>query len=64
MSTQEQKTKQSQKKPEENHETVEAKDLSNEELGQDVEDLLDEIDGVLEEDAETFVKQFLQKGGQ
>jgi len=26
--------------------------------------LLDEIDGVLEENAEQFVKQYIQKGGQ
>ncbi len=30
----------------------------------DVDDLLDEIDGVLESNAEEFVKGFVQKGGQ
>jgi ubiquitin-like protein Pup len=30
----------------------------------DVSDLLDEIDSVLEENAEEFVKSFVQKGGQ
>ncbi len=30
----------------------------------DVSDLLDEIDSVLEENAEEFVKGFVQKGGQ
>ncbi|CAB4342780.1 MAG: ubiquitin-like protein Pup [Actinobacteria bacterium] len=30
----------------------------------DVTDLLDEIDSVLEENAEEFVKSFVQKGGQ
>lgn len=30
----------------------------------DVDDLLDEIDGLLEENAEAFVKSFIQKGGQ
>ena len=30
----------------------------------DVDDLLDEIDGVLEENAEEFVKNYVQKGGQ
>lgn len=30
----------------------------------DVDDLLDEIDGVLEANAEEFVKGFVQKGGQ
>ena len=34
--------------------------------GQDagVDDLLDEIDGVLERNAEEFVRGFIQKGGQ
>lgn len=34
--------------------------------GQDagVDDLLDEIDGVLEQNAEEFVRGFVQKGGQ
>lgn len=40
--------------------TVEA----NEELAEDVDAILDEIDGVLEENAEDFVKSFVQKGGQ
>ncbi|MFJ3959106.1 ubiquitin-like protein Pup [Arthrobacter sp. NPDC090010] len=31
---------------------------------QGVDDLLDEIDGVLEKNAEEFVKGFVQKGGQ
>ena len=30
----------------------------------DLDDLLDEIDEVLEENAEEFVKSFVQKGGQ
>jgi len=33
-------------------------------LDQDVDGLLDEIDGVLESNAEEFVKSFVQKGGQ
>ena len=33
-------------------------------MGSDVDDLLDEIDEVLEENAEDFVKSFVQKGGQ
>ncbi|MCW2679740.1 MAG: ubiquitin-like protein Pup [Frankiales bacterium] len=33
-------------------------------LTDDVDDLLDEIDGVLEENAEDFVKAYVQKGGQ
>ncbi|MET1036321.1 MAG: ubiquitin-like protein Pup [Arthrobacter sp.] len=31
---------------------------------QGVDDLLDEIDGVLEKNAEEFVRGFVQKGGQ
>lgn len=31
---------------------------------QEVDDLLDEIDSVLEANAETFVQGFVQKGGQ
>ena len=31
---------------------------------QGVDDLLDEIDGVLESNAEEFVRGFVQKGGQ
>ncbi len=34
------------------------------EATEDVDAILDEIDGVLEENAEEFVKQFVQKGGQ
>lgn len=30
----------------------------------DVDDILDEIDGVLESNAEEFVRGFVQKGGQ
>lgn len=34
------------------------------ELDSDVDAILDEIDSVLEENAEDFVKSFVQKGGQ
>lgn len=33
-------------------------------LKADLDDLLDEIDGVLETNAEEFVKSYVQKGGQ
>ena len=33
-------------------------------LDDDIDSLLDEIDGVLESNAEEFVKGFVQKGGQ
>lgn len=35
-----------------------------EKLTDDVDSLLDEIDGVLEENAEEFIKGYVQKGGQ
>jgi len=35
-----------------------------EKLKADLDDLLDEIDEVLEENAEDFVKSYIQKGGQ
>ncbi|MCZ2811837.1 ubiquitin-like protein Pup [Modestobacter sp. VKM Ac-2979] len=34
------------------------------EMTDDVDSILDEIDGVLEENAEEFVKSYVQKGGQ
>ena len=36
----------------------------NEKLTDDVDALLDEIDDVLEENAEEFIKGYVQKGGQ
>ncbi len=33
-------------------------------LDSDIDDILDEIDGVLESNAEEFVRGFVQKGGQ
>jgi len=35
-----------------------------EKLAEDTDDLLDEIDDVLEENAEDFVRAYVQKGGQ
>ena len=35
-----------------------------EELTEKIDDLLDEIDTVLEENAEEFVKNYVQKGGE
>jgi ubiquitin-like protein Pup len=37
---------------------------SGEKLKADMDDLLDEIDEVLETNAEDFVKSYIQKGGQ
>lgn len=41
-----------------------AKTESGQELKAELDDLLDEIDGVLETNAEEFVKSYIQKGGQ
>ncbi|SCX54896.1 prokaryotic ubiquitin-like protein Pup [Klenkia marina] len=35
-----------------------------EQMSSDVDDILDEIDGVLESNAEEFVKGYVQKGGE
>ena len=45
---------------------AEAADLSKkgEELKDDMADLIDEIDAVLEENAEEFVKAYVQRGGE
>jgi ubiquitin-like protein Pup len=36
----------------------------NAKLTEDVDDLLDEIDNVLEENAEEFIRGYIQKGGE
>ncbi len=63
---------QEQKQPRKANEAEEApQDLSEtnlaerkESLDHDIDDILDEIDDVLETNAEDFVKSFVQKGGQ
>ncbi|MBK5217507.1 MAG: ubiquitin-like protein Pup [Propionibacteriales bacterium] len=45
-------------------EDIEAVPERNGKLDDDVDSILDEIDGVLEENAEEFVRSFVQKGGQ
>lgn len=40
------------------------KDAKAEELKEHTDDLLDEIDSVLEENAEEFVKSYIQRGGE
>ena len=44
--------------------TDKAKNLKNEKLDDDVEALMAEIDEVLEENAEEFVRNYVQRGGQ
>lgn len=52
-------------KPKQDEEQSQAEDKKAEATStEDVDDLLDEIDEVLELNAEDFVKAFVQKGGQ
>ena len=63
---------QEQKQPRKSQETEDATEVApetdvaerKEALDSDVDDILDEIDEVLESNAEDFVKSFIQKGGQ
>ena len=63
---------QEQKQPRKANEEVEEVESSSEtdlaerkeSLDADVDDILDEIDDVLETNAEDFVKSFIQKGGE
>jgi ubiquitin-like protein Pup len=61
-----QKKEKSTSAPQEEVEEVEAKDLSNEELDEEVDDMLAEIDDALGEieNAESWVQSFKQQGGQ
>ena len=45
-------------------EEVAASSEHGEKLKEDIDDLLDEIDSVLEDNAEEFVRSYVQKGGQ
>lgn len=62
--TQEHVQKQTAKQSIEQTAAVEAKDERNQRLADDVVDMLDEIDEVLETNAEEFVRSFVQKGGE
>lgn len=64
MATKKTKERESTKPAEEEPEVTETKDQRNEKLSGDVDDILDEIDDVLEENAEEFVRAYVQKGGQ
>ena len=46
------------------HQTPEAAGERAEKLKADLDELLDEIDEVLEDNAEEFVRNYVQKGGQ
>ncbi|MFP5252382.1 MAG: ubiquitin-like protein Pup [Actinomycetes bacterium] len=63
---------QEQKQPKKSSETEETTDVApnsdvaerKEQLDEDIDAILDEIDDVLETNAEDFVKSFIQKGGE
>jgi ubiquitin-like protein Pup len=63
---------QEQKQPKKGSETEDATDVApssdvaerKEQLDEDIDAILDEIDDVLETNAEDFVKSFIQKGGE
>lgn len=60
----EQKKAPAPKRAETNEEVVEPTSASSDKLKGDIDDLLDEIDEVLETNAEDFVKSYIQKGGE
>ncbi len=64
MAEREQKKKQAPTKSDEVVEEVPATSESGEKIKGELDDLLDEIDEVLESNAEDFVKSYVQKGGQ
>ena len=64
MAEREQKKKAAPPKQEEVVEEAPPKSESGEKIKAELDDLLDEIDEVLESNAEDFVKSYVQKGGQ
>ena len=66
MAEREQKKKQPSAKEREEvvEDDVAAATERGEKLKEDIDDLLDEIDSVLEDNAEEFVRSYVQKGGQ
>jgi ubiquitin-like protein Pup len=64
MAEREQKKKQAPAKSDEVVEDVPAKSEQGEKIKAELDDLLDEIDEVLESNAEDFVKSYVQKGGE
>jgi ubiquitin-like protein Pup len=53
-----------QRSAEETDEVIDEEHVAEEVDTSDVDELLDEIDEVLEENAEEFVRNYVQKGGQ
>ena len=64
MAERTQKQRQAPNRTEETVEEAPAKTESGDKLKAEMDDLLDEIDDVLETNAEDFVKPYVQKGGQ
>ncbi len=64
MPEREQKRKQSPARADEVVEELPASTKQGDKLKADLDELLDEIDDVLEENAEEFVRSYIQKGGQ
>ena len=59
-----QKQKSNSERPSEEVVSSEASTQQGEKLKAELNDLLDEIDDVLESNAEDFVKSYIQKGGE
>ena len=64
MAERELKKKQTTQRTEEAVEEAPATSDKGEKLKAELDDLLDEIDEVLEDNAEEFVRNYVQKGGQ
>ena len=64
MTEQERIQKQRTERTREESEDVSVVTKKGEQLKAELDDLLDEIDGVLEENAEEFVRNYVQKGGE
>ena len=64
MAEREQKRRQAPARSDDVVETVPAPTKQGEKLKVDIDDLLDEIDEVLEDNAEEFVRSYVQKGGE
>ncbi len=64
MAEREQKRKQAADRAEEVVDDVPATSEKGDKLKAELDDLLDEIDEVLEDNAEEFVRNYVQKGGE
>ncbi|MGA8725597.1 MAG: ubiquitin-like protein Pup [Acidimicrobiales bacterium] len=64
MAEREQKKKSAPERSDDVVEEVPATSATGEKLKAELDDLLDEIDEVLEDNAEEFVRNYVQKGGE